>query len=441
MVQSRRWVAAGARATSRARERFPSAEPRAGADRDELHYGPRVIHDHDIVIVGGGPAGLSAALFLAHLRPAIRGRIVVLEKERYPREKPCAGAIGGRAEIALARIGVRVDVPSAPFGGISLRMPQGTITAKERYIGRVVRRIEYDAALAEEARRRGVTVRDGVRVTGLDRRADGVVVTTSEGELRARVVLGADGVGSFVRRALGAPAGAWRAQVLEVDTEPTPLDGPRDVIHFDVGDHGFDGYEWDFATIADGRELVCRGVYHLVVPGARADDVDLTARLAARLDRFGLDLSRCKKKRYAERGFAPHEPCAVARVILIGEAAGIDPITGEGIAQAILYGEVVAPYVLEKLDRGDLSFSDWPRRLSRTMLGADMRLRHFLCRRFFGPGRAFYERSFVETPAGLEAGIRYFGGLPIGGSSIAKVGWSTLTKLVAHRDEAPWRAL
>ena len=400
-----------------------------------------MIHDHDVVIVGGGPAGLSAALFLVHARPAMRGRIVVLEKERYPREKPCAGAIGGRAEIALARIGVRVDVPSVPFGGISLRMPQGSLVAKEPYIGRVVRRIEYDAALAEEARRRGVAVRDGVRVTGLDRREDGVVVATSAGELRAKVVVGADGVGSMVRRELGLHAGTWRAQVLEVDTEETAADGPRDVIHFDVGDHAFDGYEWDFATIAGGEALVCRGVYHLVVPGARASAVDITARLAARLDRFGLDLARCKKKRYAERGFAPHEPCAEPRVILIGEAAGIDPITGEGIAQAILYGEVLAPYLLAKLDARELSFADWPRSLARTVLGLDLRVRHVLCRRFFGPARTFYERSFIETQAGLDVGIRYFGGLPLGKGSMAKLGWSTLSKLVKHRDEAPWRAM
>ena len=400
-----------------------------------------MIHDYDVVIVGGGPAGLSTARFLAHLRPSLRGRMLVLEKERYPREKPCAGAIGGRAEIALARIGVRVDVPSAPFGGISVTMPQGSILAKEPYIGRVVRRIEYDAALAEEARRRGVSVREGVRVTALDRRVDGVVLETDAGSLRARVVLGADGVGSVVRRALGLGTGTWRAQVLEVDTEVTPRDGPRDVIHFDVGDHGLDGYEWDFPTVSSGHEMVCRGVYHLVVPGARARDVDLGARLAARLARFDLDLARCKKKRYAERGFAPHEACAVPRVILVGEAAGIDPITGEGIAQAILYGEVVAPYLLAKLDARELSFADWPQALGRTMLGLDMRVRHFLCRRFFGPARSFYERAFVETQAGLDIGVQYFGGLPIDRGRAAALGWSTVSRLVRHRGEAPWRAL
>jgi flavin-dependent dehydrogenase len=343
--------------------------------------------------------------------------------------------------MALARIGVHVDVPSAPFGGISLRMPQGSLLAREPHIGRVVRRIEYDAALAEQVRRRGVALREGVKVTGLERDADGVTITTDQGDLRAKVVLGADGVGSVVRKSLGLGAGSWRAQVLEVDTEETALDHPRDIVHFDAGDHSFDGYEWDFPTVVGGQKLQCRGVYHLMVPGARASDVDITARLAARLERFGLDLARCKKKRYSERGFDPHEPYAAPRTLLIGEAAGIDPITGEGIAQAILYGQLAAGYVLSRLDANDLSFSDWPAHLGRTTLGLDLKVRYELCRRFFGPSREFYERSLVATPDGFHAGIRYFGGLPISLGQAGGVLGAWAARLWRERDAAPWRGI
>jgi menaquinone-9 beta-reductase len=394
-----------------------------------------------VVIVGGGPAGLSTALFLAHLRPALRGRMLVIEKEYYPREKFCAGAIGGRAELALARIGAMPDVPSVPAAGISVAMPQGTMVARERHIGRVVRRIEYDAELAAVARRRGIEIAEGVRLEGLEVHGDGVRLATSRGELRARVVVGADGVGSAVRRALGLGGGVWRAQVLEVDVPQTDRDLPRDLLHFDVSDHEFDGYEWDFPTLVGGEALVCSGVYRLIVPGKRASSDDLAARLATRLARRGLDLGACKKKRYAERGFAPHEPCARPRVLLVGEAAGIDPITGEGIAQAILYGEAAAPYLLRKLDRNDLVFSDWPRALGSTLLGVDMRTRHFICSRFFGPARGFYESGFQATPEGLQAGIQYFGGLRVDRRLAARVGASVARHLWKHRELRPLRGI
>jgi flavin-dependent dehydrogenase len=396
--------------------------------------------EHDVVIVGGGPAGLSTALFLAHHQPSLRDRIVVLERETYPREKFCAGGIGGRADVALARIGVHVDVPSVPVAGISVRLPQGDCVARAGLIGRVVRRIEYDHALALEARRRGIEVREGVRVQGVRVQEGEARVATDQGELRARAVVGADGVGSVVRRAMGLGQGRWKAQVLEVDTAKAEGDLPRDLLHFDLADRSFDGYAWDFPTIVGGEELMCRGIYHLVAPGKRASDEDITARLAVRLAAMGLDLGACKKKRYAERGFDPHEPTSWPGVLLVGEAAGIDPITGEGIAQAILYGEAAGPYLAAKLDRGDLSFADWPRQLRSRLLGVDYLTRTFICERFFGPARDVYEEWFHETPEMLPLGLDFFAGRPTRPAQALRVGLSVAQKAWQHRARTPFTA-
>lgn len=394
----------------------------------------------DVVIVGGGPAGLATALHLVAQAPALASRIVVLERDRYPREKYCAGALSARAELDLGTIGVVVDVPSVPVTTIAAEMPNGEVRASHGVVGRVVRRIEFDTALARIARERGVRIVEGARVSGLSHHAQGVTIATDQGDFEARVVVGADGVGSVVRRSLGLEAGlaTWRAQVLEVDTPITSADGPRDTLLFDVRDRALAGYEWDFPTLVAGEALVCRGIYALALPGAPLGRIDLAARLGQRLARFGLDLSVCKKKRYAERGFAPHEAVARPRVLLVGEAAGIDPITGEGIAQALLYGHHAADYLVPRLSDGALAFDDWPSYLARTRLGLDLYVRHLMALRFFGPARGFYEDALVDLPGFLDLGVQYFGGRRLARGELAHLGLRAAWQVVRQLDKRPF---
>jgi flavin-dependent dehydrogenase len=372
--------------------------------------------DQDVVIVGGGPAGVSAALFFAALCPARKSRLLLLEKERYPRDKYCAGGLGGRADRALAAVGVRVDVPSVEVHGISCAFKGGATIVRERAIGRVVRRIEFDHALALAARARGVTIREGVRVTGVTWGEGGASVETSEGTIRARVVVGADGVGSVVRRAMGVPFGRVRAQVIEVDTEGAPGDAPRDVLHFDLRDRAFPGYSWDFPTLVGGEELVCRGTYVLQGEGSPDPEDVLRARMAA----IGLDLGRYRLKRFAERGFEPGRGVSRPNAILIGEAAGIDPMLGEGIAQAIDYGALAGRYLADKLAAGDLRMADWSLVIRSSRMGKDLRARAALVPRFFGPMRDPVERYVLGVPAFLEAGMQYFGGKAVSRAALAR---------------------
>src|SRR5262249_53338784 len=159
----------------------------------------------------------------------------------------------------LEALGVSPDVPCAPVRGMSVRAQAGEVAAwiPGRAIGKVVRRIEVDHALAQAAMARGVDGRDGVRVGGGARRASGATVSTSAGPIEARIVVGADGVGSAVRKAMGLSAGTLRAQVLELDTEMVVSDRDRRLLHFDVSQGDLDGYAWDFPTLVSGEPLVC----------------------------------------------------------------------------------------------------------------------------------------------------------------------------------------
>jgi flavin-dependent dehydrogenase len=375
----------------------------------------------DVIIVGGGPAGLSTAIFLLHAAPHLAGRVLVLEKERYPRDKFCAGGIGARADQLLASVGVRVDVPSVPIDGVSLKLPDGTVSVREGAVGRVVRRLEYDHALAKVAALRGARIVEGAKATGVTIDGDGATIETTAGTFRGRVLVGADGVGSFVRRSMGLAAGKLRAQVIELDTEEAPGDPARDLLHFDAADGELTGYSWDFPTIVDGRALVCRGIYHLKLD-ERA--VDIHALLAARLAERGLDIARYTIKRFAERGFELHEPFAAPRVVLVGEAAGIDGLTGEGIAQAIAYGAFAGPYLAEKLRSGDFAFADFTKRLARSPVGFELAFRARILPYFFGKNRVKVERFLLRTPDFVAVGVQHFAGRRLSRSKIARSAWS-----------------
>lgn len=362
---------------------------------------------------------MATALFFAAAAPHLVDRLVIVEKERYPREKICAGAVGARADRLLARIGVRVDVPSVPVRGLSVVTAGGAIATRDHGaapIGRVVRRVEFDHAFAEVARARGIRILEGARVTGVSFEPSSVRLQLGDGELRARAVVGADGVGSLVRRALGAPRGRWMAQVVEVDTPLRDADPDRDLLHFDISDRTLVGYGWDFPTLVGGRPLVCRGAYELRPDPGAIDDVpsadptpDVGARLLDRLRALGLD-GGARIKRFSERGLALHEPMARPRGLLVGEAAGIDPVLGEGIAQAIFYGAAAGPYLARCLAAGDLSFTDWRREVSRSRVGLDLGIRTRLAPWIYGRTRPIAERWVTGSRDLSAAGLRYFAG-------------------------------
>jgi flavin-dependent dehydrogenase len=382
----------------------------------------------DVAIVGGGPAGTTTALALAHAALAIAPRVVLLEKARYPRDKPCAGAIGGRGDALLRGIGVVVDVPGVAVDGISLRSPSGESSAiVPGGIGRVIRRVEFDHALARAAAARGIAVRDGVAVEGVAPGAGGVLLQTGAGPVEARCVVGCDGVGSVVRRAVdgaaeGPRAGAVRAQVVEVDTPPVPGDRPRGLLHFDSSDHRYDGYAWDFPTVVGGEALVCRGVYRVQGRGAGAD---LAALLADRLRAIGVDPGACKNKRYAERGFDPAAVLARGPAMVAGEAAGIDGLTGEGIAQAIEYGVLAGRFLAARLGsdsgRGALALDGWNRVVARSRLARDLRIRRRVLELYRGPRRADLERFLFDCPDGLAVGAVHFAGMPQDWATVGEV--------------------
>lgn len=383
-----------------------------------------VTHARPVVIVGAGPAGLSTALHLRQHAPHLR--IVVLERARFPRDKTCAGAIAARAFPLLERLGLDLaTIPSARVDRFVVELGGRTVEAREPDCARVVRRLELDHALAKLATSRGIELREETHATGYARDRDGLRVEVRDGEpIFAQVVVGADGIGGTMRRALGLPRATLHAKAVEVDTARVAADEPTDTARF-VFDPSLRGYRWDFPTPLCDTIMMSRGVYQLC-DDERAHDPQ--AHLRAHLHARGVPF--IAPRQLAERGFVPHAPASAPGVLLVGEAAGIDVPTGEGIAQALLYGEIAAPYLARALEAGRLGFVDWAAAILAHPEGRFLARRHRVGGLLFGRARPLVERAIAGAPSALHLLLRRFAGRPLSRraqlrAALALTGWRT----------------
>jgi len=373
-------------------------------------------------------------LFLYAADPKLSERTILLDKAQFPRDKICAGAVGDRAMRALASIGVELSVPKVAVQALSVstqELVRRYVMPSRTPIGRVIRRREFDAAMLDAVRERGVEVRTGVRVKGLARQPQGLTLQTSKGDVSASLVVGADGVGSFVRRWLQLPQGLLYAQAVEVDTPVHPSDPPRDTLHFDLTATTMRGYGWDFPTLVEGQPMACRGVYELVRGAGETSDIDIATRLAARLRARGFDPDSYRFKRFAERGLAIHEPYGCDRVVLAGEAAGIDPVLGEGIAQAILYGQAIGPYLARAVTERNFSLGGYEAAIRGSRVGLDLSIRGRLPRLFYGRGRRVAERWLSRSPSLAVAGMHYFAGQRVPRTKLARASLDLIAATLA----------
>ncbi len=377
------------------------------------------LSDYDVAVVGGGPAGSSTALHLARREGVRPHRIVVLDKARFPRDKPCAGAVSQLGVDVLAAIGIDVAVPSVTMKGARV-LSGATIGETIEHMGIVIRRTEFDAQLLETARSDGIHVRDGEGLRAIERTGGGerggFTLTTTEGStIRARFVAAADGAGSTTRKLLGIREPDRKGHLYVLDTEATPSDEgvTRGLVDFDLTilDDGLEGYYWDFPTILDGAVHVSRGIYHanLTRPDAPSGE-SVKDVLARALARRGIDIAKVKLRPFSTRPFVPRSTAWVKGVVLVGEAYGIDQTTGEGIAQAIEMGRIAATHLALACRTGSPRFEGYERAVRTSTTGRHLLQSAWLARRVYARVGHPARRYLLRSPYARAAAMRWYRG-------------------------------
>jgi menaquinone-9 beta-reductase len=117
-------------------------------------------------------------------------------------------------------------------------------------------------------------------------------------------------------------------------------------------------------------------------------------------------------------------------VILVGEAAGIDIATGEGIAQAIEYGALAGDYLARAFETGDVGFRGWRGAVARHHVGWQLWIRHACYRAFFSERRPTLERLLPQARALLQLGVNDFAGVPMSAFTLARGAGQLLRALV-----------
>ena len=346
------------------------------------------VHTYDVIIVGAGPAGLSTALHLAKIAPELAANTLVLEKAQHPRHKLCAGGLTVDAESILESLGLDVnEIPCAWAESVQLQFEGRGLNLRppKRPALRVIRRDEFDNWLAQKALQQGIEIIENMRVSAIHPEENLVRVETEAGEFQARVVVGADGSNGIVRKSILPDSPLRTARLLEVLSTPRQDSRHRsDSAYFDFFcvPNGIAGYTWDFPTQLKGVPMRCWGIFDNNLMAGRPRP-PLKAQLDEEMQRHGYNLADSEIKGHPIRWFSPFAQFSAPGVLLAGDAAGSDPLFGEGISIALGYGNLAAHSIQIAFKSNDFSFQGYRKRVLCSSLGQTLILRTLFARIIF----------------------------------------------------------
>lgn len=344
----------------------------------------KVVTEVDVLIVGSGPTGSSVALHLAQRNPSWANRILVVDKAVHPRDKLCGGGITHLGQNVLADLGLAMEPHHFPVREVKLIYDDQSYSFLGNPVFRIFRRREFDHWLVGKVEEHDIEVSQGEAVKKIEVRQKFVEVETSKRTIRAQVLVAADGSRSFIRSRLKWDDESRVARLLEVDTPEDPQkqwefrDGVA-VFDFSRITDGLQGYYWDFPSYVDGEPVMNRGVFDSRAVPARPK-ADLPNELRDMMKKRDRNLDDYKLKGHPIRWFDRDGKFAIPRVLLAGDAAGVDPLFGEGISFALAYGPPVTDAIEDAFERHDFSFDTYKDILFRRSMFKQLDIRVRLAR-------------------------------------------------------------
>jgi geranylgeranyl reductase family protein len=289
------------------------------------------VSSFDVAIVGGGPAGSTAAHRLAQAG----ARVLVVDKARFPRDKPCGGGVTARA-ARLLPFSIEPVVEDV-VDRLECRLQYGSrfVRRARAPLALMTQRKRLDHFLLEQAAAAGADVRDGVKIR--DVRTNGLTVDGED--VYARVVIGADGCNGTAARALGLRGEIVHGVALEANFPHDIRFAHAMVLELAVVPGG---YGWIFPK---GDHV------NVGIGGNESEGPRLREHLRKLCALHELDLDDATDTRgYRLPMRRPGSPLARGTTAVIGDAAGlVDPFSGDGMYEAFLSAKLVADATLELL--------------------------------------------------------------------------------------------
>ena len=335
--------------------------------------------DADVIVVGAGPGGSSAAYHLA--RAGLD--VLLLEKSTFPREKVCGDGLTPRAVKQLVGMGIPLDPGDGWFpnkgiriigGGVRIELDWPELSSYPGF-GLVRTRRGFDEIVARAAQRAGARLLEGVTVTGpvLDDSAQRIVGVTArdtaapgngdggtERTYRARLVVAADGNSSRLSLAMGLRKRDDRPLGVAIRTYYTSPRHDDDYLEtwLDLWDGSalLPGYGWIFG-VGDGTSNVGLGLLNTSTSFGHVDYRAMLRRWLATMPPewgFGEENQTGPVRGAALPMGFNRTPHYTSGLLLVGDAGGmVNPFNGEGISTAMESGEIAAQVIVQALARPD----------------------------------------------------------------------------------------